>query len=151
MTLTYGTAAQREAYGREAVLSATPVRLLTMLYDRLLLDLGRAEAAQVAAKWQIASDNLLHAQAILAELTSSLRVDLWDGGAGLQALYSYATTALINANVHRDPVPTREAITLLEPLRQAWHEAADLAPAGGANPFATASVVGAGSGSLGIG
>lgn len=148
MTLTYGTTAQRDAYGREAVLSATPVQLLTMLYDRLLLDLGRAEAAQAAGKWQMASDNLLHAQAIVAELTTSLRVDAWDGAEGLQALYTYVRVALVNANVHRDVALTRECISHLEPLRQTWHEAADLIPA--ANAAVVDSTVFQG-GSLGIG
>ena len=38
---------QRSEYAEQAVLSATPVQLVTMLYDRLLLDLARAEKAQV--------------------------------------------------------------------------------------------------------
>jgi flagellar protein FliS len=115
---------QRSEYVEQAVLSATPVQLVTMLYDRLLLDLARAEKAQVGQEWATASEQLLHAQAILAELTSSLRVDVWDGGEGLLALYSYTSTALVNANVHRDVALTREVTGLLEPLRQAWHEAA---------------------------
>jgi len=115
---------QRSEYAEQAVLSATPVQLVTMLYDRLLLDLARAEKAQVGQEWATASEQLLHAQAIIAELTSSLRVDVWDGGEGLLALYSYTSTALINANVHRDVALTREVTGLLEPLRQAWHEAA---------------------------
>jgi flagellar protein FliS len=115
---------QRSEYVEQAVLSATPVQLVTMLYDRLLLDLARAERAQVGQEWATASEQLLHAQAILAELTSSLRVDVWDGGEGLLALYGYTSTALVNANVHRDVALTREVTGLLEPLRQAWHEAA---------------------------
>jgi flagellar protein FliS len=133
MSTTYGNAglsqAQRSQYNRDAVLSATPVRLLTMLYDRLLLDLGRAEAAHQAEHWPVAAENLLHAQAIVAELTTSLNVDAWDGGEGLLALYNYVSTALINANIHRDVEGVRECITLLEPLRQTWHEAAALMPA----------------------
>jgi flagellar protein FliS len=115
---------QRSEYVEQAVLSATPVQLVTMLYDRLLLDLARAERAQVGQEWATACEQLLHAQAILAELTSSLRVDVWDGGEGLLALYGYTSTALVNANVHRDVALTREVTGLLEPLRQAWHEAA---------------------------
>jgi flagellar protein FliS len=115
---------QRSEYAEQAVLSATPVQLVTMLYDRLLLDLARAEKAQVGQEWAVASEQLLHAQAIIAELTSSLRVDVWDGGEGLLALYGYTSTALVNANVHRDVALTREVTGLLEPLRQAWHEAA---------------------------
>ncbi len=129
MTLMTGTYAQRSQYNRDAILSATPVRLLTMLYDRLLLDLGRAEVAQLDGRWPAASENLLHAQAIVAELMSTLKVEVWDGGEGLLALYTYASTALINANIQRDVALTRECIALLEPLRQAWHEAAAQLPA----------------------
>jgi flagellar protein FliS len=124
----YGNAGQRNQYLADSVLSAPPARLLTMLYDRLLLDLGRAEAAQQLANWAVASENLLHAQAILAELSSSLKVDAWDGASGLLGVYNYASTALINANIQRDAALTREAIDLLEPLRQTWHEAAAAAP-----------------------
>lgn len=116
--------AQRSQYTRDAVLSATPVRLLTMLYDRLLLDLERAEAAHGTQDWQLASENLLHGQAILAELASSLKTDVWDGGETLLALYTYVSNALIAANIQRDVSRIREAIGLLEPLRQGWHEAA---------------------------
>jgi flagellar secretion chaperone FliS len=116
--------AKRSLYNRDAILSATPVRLLTMLYDRLLLDLNRAETAQISQTWPVASENLLHAQAIIAELTSSLKVDAWDGGPGLFGLYTYVSNALVAANVRRDVERTRECIALLDPLRTAWYEAA---------------------------
>jgi flagellar protein FliS len=123
---------QRAAYNEQAVLSATPVQLVTMLYDRLMLDLGRAEQAQLVADWAGASEQLLHAQAIIAELSSSLKVDVWDGGEGLLALYNYTSTGLVTANVHHDVALTREVVGLLEPLRQAWHDAAASLQAGGA-------------------
>ena len=129
MSMTGGAQARRAQLNREAVLSATPVRLLTMLYDRLLLDLGRAEIAQNIEDWAVASENLLHAQAIVAELSTSLNVEAWEGGEGLFALYTYVSNALMSANIHRDVARTREAIALLEPLRQTWHEAAALLPA----------------------
>jgi flagellar protein FliS len=132
------TDAARRQYTRDAILSASPARLLTMLYDRLLLDLRRAEAAQHTADWQAASDNLLHAQDIVAELSGSLKPGMWNGADGLQALYEYVRMALVNANIHRDPARTREAIALLTPLQAAWHLAAD-------SPAETASAtIGAG-------
>jgi flagellar protein FliS len=137
---------QRSEYAEQAVLSATPVQLVTMLYDRLLLDLARAEKAQVGQEWAAASEQLLHAQAIIAELTSSLRVDVWDGGEGLLALYSYTSTALVNANVHRDVALTREVTGLLEPLRQAWHEAATSLGGGVAGGAGAPAGAGAGAG-----
>ncbi|QDY89216.1 flagellar export chaperone FliS [Arthrobacter sp. UKPF54-2] len=161
-----GNTAQRNQYLADSVLSAPPARLLTMLYDRLLLDLGRAETAQQAANWPVASENLLHGQAIIAELISSLKTDAWDGADGLLGLYNYAFTALVNANIQRDAALTREAIDLLEPLRQAWHEAAATipvaqpaqaaaAPASASSTFAAAGTwntqPGASGGSLGFG
>jgi len=116
--------AARSLYNRDAVLSASPARILTMLYDRLLLDLQRAESAQVAGNWTAASPNLLHAQEIVAQLSSSLKPELWEGGPGLSAIYTFVTTTLISANVDRSVERTRECIALLEPLRQSWHQAA---------------------------
>ncbi|WP_157360937.1 flagellar export chaperone FliS [Arthrobacter sp. EPSL27] len=141
----YGNAGQRNQYLSDSVLSAPPARLLTMLYDRLLLDLGRAESAQQASNWAAANENLLHAQAIVTELSSSLKTDAWDGADSLLGVYNYVSTALINANIQRDAALTREAIELLEPLRQAWHEAAAAVPApapAGAAAFASAAPAG---------
>ncbi|ROP65995.1 flagellar export chaperone FliS [Curtobacterium sp. ZW137] len=129
--MTYDNLAQRRRaqYTNEAVLSATPAQLVTLLYDRLLLDLHRAEAAQVASNWDGAREQLLHAQAIVGELSATLRIDAWDGGEGLLAIYNYASTSLITANVHRDVQATRDCIRILDPLRQAWRDAAAAMPA----------------------
>ncbi|CEA06647.1 Flagellar protein FliS [Arthrobacter saudimassiliensis] len=139
----YGMQAKRAEYLRQSVLSASPARLLTMLYDRLLLDLGRAEVAQQAGEWITASENLVHAQAIIAELSSTLKTDAWDGADNLQALYAFALSTMVEANITRSPALTRQCIEVLEPLRQAWHEASAQQPAAGA---ATTS-----GGTLGVG
>ncbi|MDQ0094649.1 flagellar export chaperone FliS [Paeniglutamicibacter psychrophenolicus] len=117
-------ALKRAQLNREAILSASPARLLTMLYDRLLVDLNRAETAQLAGDWSVASENLVHAQSIISELISSLNSDVWSGATGLHSLYAFATQLLIDANIKRDPALTRQAIDLMEPLRQTWHTAA---------------------------
>lgn len=119
------TSSAQMRYSRDAVLAASPAGLVTMLYDRMLLDLHRAAAAQEAGQWEKATTELLHAQEIVAELASSLRVDLWDGAEGLLALYAYASNALRSANVNRQSSITREVLAMLEPLAEAWHFAAD--------------------------
>lgn len=124
MTATASASRSLNTYQREAILSASPARLLVMLYDRLLVDLFRAEAAQGDEEWDTARTNLLHAQDILAELAGSLDIQAWDGAQSMLAIYNYASTALTNANIHRNIDLTRECIALLEPLRQSWHEAA---------------------------
>lgn len=124
------TAYAMARYGREAILSATPAQLLVMLCDRLMLDLGRAEQAQVQQDWQAASAQLLHAQDILMELSASLDVTVWDGAEDLLALYQYAHTALVNANVYRNVGLTREAASLMGPICDSWRQAAQSLPAG---------------------
>ncbi|WP_370646482.1 flagellar export chaperone FliS [Arthrobacter sp. zg-Y238] len=145
--MNYSMAAKRAEYARNAVMSASPARLLTMLYDRLLLDLTRAETAQQQADWAVASENLIHAQAIITELLGTLKTDVWDGAENLQAIYTYSLSTLVSANMGRNAKLTRECIDLLEPIRQAWHEAAAQLPAAGATPAAA----GTPGGVLGVG
>lgn len=125
----------QQRYREDAILSATPERLLTMLYDRLLLDIDRGEAAQRSGDWESANAQLQHAQAIVAELRSSL-TDGWDGTAGLRALYAFVAETLIGANIGRDPERTHTARELVAPLRDAWHAAADSLSAAAARPAA---------------
>ena len=113
----------QQRYRDDAILSAPPERLVTMLYDRLVLDLERAEAAQVAGEWLAAGEQLVHAQAIVAELTASL-TDTWNGSANLRALYAHLTRTLITANIARDLDSTRACRDIVAPLRDAWHAAA---------------------------
>lgn len=124
MTATPAASRALNVYQRETIMSASPARLLVMLFDRLMLDLARAEEAQTTESWDVAGTNLLHAQDIIGELSGSLDLDAWDGAENLLGIYNYAGTAMMNANIHRNVELTRECIALLEPLRQTWHEAA---------------------------
>lgn len=134
MTTLTTYARQAKQLNRDAILNASPVKLLTMLYDRLLLDLGRAETAQQGGNWAVAGTNLIHAQEIITELSTSLDLKSWDGAESLLGIYNYVSTALTTSHISRDPAVTREAIDLLEPLCQGWHDAAaslSASPAGG--------------------
>jgi flagellar protein FliS len=124
----------RSTYMRDAVASASPTHLLVMLYDRLLLDLRWAEKSQLDGDWLAASSRLIHAQNIVAELTDTLRPELWDGGPALMSLYVYVAQLMRTANVSHDVQRTVECIDLLEPLRLAWHAAADEATAPAETP-----------------
>jgi flagellar protein FliS len=126
MTMTHDPRLVRAQYNQDAILSASPARLLTMLFDRLMLDLQRAEAAPLEQDWNRASPYLVHAQDIVAELAGSLDVERWDGGQNLLAIYLFSSTKLVSANVERSVERTREVISIMEPLRQTWHEAAEL-------------------------
>jgi flagellar protein FliS len=117
-------AALRNRYLGDAVTTASPQRLLVMLYDRLALDLDRAETALTDGRREEANELLQHAQEIVLELQSSLRVDSWEGGPRLSALYSWLHSELVRANVRQNARVVADCRKIVEPLRDAWREAA---------------------------
>jgi flagellar protein FliS len=117
-------ASLRARYMGDTVTTASPQRLLVMLYDRLALDLERAEKALVVGDRAVANDQLQHAQEIVLELQASLRVDIWDGGPRLAALYTWLLTELMRANVKGSARVVADCRKIVEPLRDAWREAA---------------------------
>ncbi|WP_149203364.1 flagellar export chaperone FliS [Actinotalea subterranea] len=116
--------AVRTRYLDDTVATASPAKLLTMLYDRLVLDLKRAEDAQRAGDRAGAGAQLTHAQDIVSELLETLDVDAWDGAKQLMSVYTFLLTELVGANVAGDADRTASCRELVEPLRDAWHEAA---------------------------
>lgn len=120
------TAAQlRSRYARDSVTTASPVRLVTMLYDRLARDLDDAEFAISMANPQSAHTALRHAQDIVQELSGSLDVGRWSGGEGLQSLYTWLLEQLVATNLTKDASLLIGCREVIEPLREAWHEAAN--------------------------
>jgi flagellar protein FliS len=116
--------ALRDRYLADSVNTASPARLLVMLYDRLVLDLIRAEQALRDGDRESGSAQLLHAQEIVLELTTTLDTDAWSGAPALAQLYVFLLNELMAANVRADAGRTAGCRTLIEPLRDAWHQAA---------------------------
>ncbi|WP_324650442.1 flagellar export chaperone FliS [Georgenia sp. H159] len=117
-------AALLNKFRREALTTASPAQLLTMLYDRLLLDLDRAVVAIEAGDTPGANEQLGHAQQIVHELRCSLDVGAWDGAPQLLDVYNYLYAELVTANVRRDAGKVSACRALVAPLRDAWHQAA---------------------------
>jgi flagellar protein FliS len=122
--MTTPSPAMRERYIADSVATASPAKLLLMLFDRLVLDLNRGEQALQAGDRPEANTHLKHAQDIVTELHVSLNLDVWDGAAGLAALYAFCETELVNANVRGDVAKVKAIRDLIEPLRDTWREAA---------------------------
>lgn len=139
----------RSEYLAQSVLNATPSTLVTMLYDRLLLDISRARKAIAAGDKAGCNAAALHAQDIVTELMTTLDVSAWAGAQNLLTLYSYLSTELVKANVHQDDERFDACRALIEPLREAWHTAARELSAEQAAPIPPA-VVGP-RGELGVG
>ena len=113
----------RDRYLQDSINTASPEKLLAMLYDRLILDLMQGEDALRNGDREVANDKLNHAQEIVLELRTTLHVDDWDGAPGLANLYGFILTELIGANIKRDADRVAGCRKLLEPLRDAWREA----------------------------
>ncbi|WP_433298479.1 flagellar export chaperone FliS [Actinoplanes sp. CA-030573] len=120
----------RDRYLQDSINTASPAKLLIMLYDRLVLDLMKAEEALTADEREEAHERLTHAQEIVLELRTSLDVDAWSGAPALANLYGWMLTELIGANIARDPSRVAAVRGLVEPLRDTWREAAAAAVAG---------------------
>lgn len=114
----------RDRYVQDSVSTASPATLLVMLYDRLVLDLLRAEAALNDGKKDQANEQLLHAQDIVSELASTLDVDAWEGAKQLMSVYTFLLTTLVEANVQGDVDKVVACRELVEPLQDAWQQAA---------------------------
>ena len=117
-------ASVRARYLSNGVTTASPQQLLVMLYDRLALDLERGQAALMSGDRATANDQLQHAQDIIIELRSSLQVEVWEGGPRLAALYTWLLSELIRANTKGDLRRVADCRAIVEPLRDAWAEAA---------------------------
>ncbi len=114
----------KDRYVGDSVSTASPARLLVMLYDRLLNDLTNGEIALRESDPARANAALCHAQEIVLELRASLKVELWVGGPALASLYGYIVTELMKAMTGRDPDLVAKCHELVEPLADAWRQAA---------------------------
>lgn len=123
--MTYGRGPAARRYHADSLATASPAALLVMLYDRLVLDLGRAEKALADGDRETAHHNLVHAQDIVSELMASLKDGVWTGSEGLKGLYVWVLQELAAANVKGDQDAVRRIRTEnVEPLAEAWRQAA---------------------------
>lgn len=133
------------AYTANSLTTASPQKLIVLLYERLVLDLVRAE--DDIRNGRSPHEQLIHAQDIVMELLGSLKPELWSGAAGLTNVYTFLHTELVTANVRRDADKVRSCRELVEPLLDAWRQAyestlAAAATAGSAAALAAASASG---------
>src|SRR3954468_6327516 len=118
-------AAARSRYVTDAVETVSPAKLVTMLYDALVRDLQLAEDQLAGGPaLRFVNDRLVHAQAIVLELRAGLDPTKWAGGPGLMQLYNFAHGELVKANVEKDGARVASVRRLVEPLQEAWHQAA---------------------------
>lgn len=129
-------------YLNQQVLTASPAKLVFMLYDRAISSLREAiaaiEAGEIEQRWK--ANN--RAMDILQHMWSTLNVEQsGEIGENLNQLLPYMMMRLPDVDIHNDPEPAREVIIILEPLRDAWRDIAlnGVADSGSANAPAAAN------------
>jgi flagellar protein FliS len=132
------TAARSSPFGRPGLLaqayrqvsietsigSASPYRLVEMLFDGYMEALAQARGAMQLKQIEVKGKAISRAASIVDEgLKAGL--NLADGGnlaADLRDLYEYVSMRLVLANVRNDESILDECVRLVEPLRQAWKD-----------------------------
>jgi flagellar protein FliS len=111
------------AYQSQAVQTANQPQLLVMLFDRLAVDIARAELAIESASFEAANETLQHAQQIVRMLANSLDPDGFSGGQELLAVYVFLENHLIKANIAKSIPMVQECADLVRPIHEAWRRA----------------------------
>jgi len=113
-------------YRTNAVLTASPGQLVLMLYDGVLKALalareGFARPEEDVSRIALINQQLLKAQAIIAELQSGLNFEAGGEFARtMNRLYDYHNRRLLEANFRKQVEPVLEVERLVRELRDAW-------------------------------
>lgn len=122
----------RQLYLSDGVATASPAKLLVLLYERLVRDLVDAEAAINRTDMHAAHSALVHAQDIVLEFRASLDHERWEHAGQLDRIYAFVLERLVEANVSKDAGVVVTCRMIVEPLCDAWRQAAATVMAGGA-------------------
>jgi len=109
-----------QAYASDSVLTASPEKLVVMLYDGLARFLARGVAALRAEDIAAAGTALNRAGAILDELLATLDPAAGEITERLAEIYMFCKRELLAAQLKRDPKRIERVAKLLAELREAW-------------------------------
>ena len=130
-----------EQYRSTQIETASPERLLIMLYDAAIASLSVARVAVASRHREEANRAFQKAQAVISELQGSLDLNAGEVARNLFALYDYFNRRLIEANLRQDQGILDEVLGHLRDLRQTWKEASVLNASAG-RPVNLANVSG---------
>lgn len=109
------------AYKQNSVTTASPGELTLMLYNGCLKFLGKAKLAIEQKHIEEKNHNIQRAQAIIAELMSTLNMDI-EISKQMLPLYEYMNRRLIEANIQNDIAIIEEVEGLVIEFRDTWKE-----------------------------
>ena len=113
------------AYKETSINTASPTKLVAMLYEGAIRFLTRA-AGDIRNKDLVSkSDSVNRAIAIIQHLRLTLNTDKGQHIAReLDRLYEYTLSRVVDGSTKLDPAPIEEAIKVLSDLLPAWEEIA---------------------------
>lgn len=117
-------------YQRTEVETATPEKILILLYDGAIQFLNKALIALNEKNIQEIHNNIVGAEHILLEFMNTL--DFEQGGdfaIRLNALYQYFYNRLVEANMKKDKEIVKEVLNFLVDLRATWKQAINMTKA----------------------
>lgn len=109
------------AYKQNSVTTASPGELTLMLYNGCLKFLNRAKIAMGEKNIEERNNNIQRSQAIIAELMSTLNMDI-QVSKQMLPLYEYMIRRLTDANIKSEPAIIEEVEGLVTEFRDTWKE-----------------------------
>jgi len=111
-------------YKAVQVKTSSPGDLLVMLFDGCFRFLKEAKAAMEEGNRARAGEKLDRAYAILSELVSTLRPEVWpELCENLESVYLFCMGHVVQANIEQDPEKVQQIVDILEPVRGGFREA----------------------------
>lgn len=110
------------AYRRVEVETASPERLIVMLYSGAIQRVEQGRQAISAGDLGKTHEHLLVAQEIITELRGALELSAGEVAHTLNRVYEYLHHLLVQANMKKDGAPLDECLEHLRGLREAWVE-----------------------------
>jgi flagellar protein FliS len=115
---------QSRKYLEAQIRTASKEQLLLMLYDGAIQNCTNALELLEANDFEKASDKLIKAQNIVAELISSLHFDKnQEVSKNLAALYGYIYIQLMEANTKHSILQIQNSIKILSSMKDTWMQA----------------------------
>ena len=109
------------AYQQNSVLTASPQELTLMLYTGCLKFIKLAKRAMMEKNFEDKNTNIIKAQMIIQELRSTLNPDI-ELAQGLEQLYEYLYTRLVEANMKNEVETLEEIEGYVVELRDTWKQ-----------------------------
>ena len=109
------------AYQDHKITTASPTRIVVLIFERLTLDLERAITALDTN--QSPHEHLVHAQELLTALLDALDTNAWEHAPKLANIYITVHHDLVTANVEKNQTLLHQSLATITTLKDAWTHA----------------------------